>query len=1316
MKSRSIILTAFALVLLTLTVLSHSSIDKTQNTNQPTNYSQTARGKLDSLLDGLLSDVSIKNEQTINLVMSGVFTLATPPTITSVTPSPLLAPTVAGQAFTGTFTINGTNFQGGDITTDGPLLLVGNAVVNPTGTVITRNYQISCCAANGTVFHLFVGTPSGQAQVSNTIAFPAPTPTPTPTTISGVSVPIWQTLGPRNIPNAHSCDNVAEMSLLAAGKIQAFATDPSNPSVMYSGGGVGQGTQGPLTDAGVFKSTDGGTHWVSINNGMNDRTVDALWLDPLNPSTLLASTYHGGIFRSVDAGQTWTNMRGAGTTAIVQRGAIVLAAASDGIVSSNDSGATWSLSTPTSSAARTLACGGGACYAGLNDGSVLVQATASSQWVTALTGSSAMSPFSMAVNPANALEAIMTRMNAGTLENLITRNGGSSWSALPAPNAVQGGCAGGPSQVFAFDSVNPNIIYAGFGGAMWVSSNDAGSWTPLHLYEDLRYIYPLPGQSGKLVAGGDQGIYMSQDTGAAWRSLNGDLSTSLITGLAVSGTEVITAVQDYSVIKSFDGGGSWLQQVNTGEDGVVIINPQNPQYQYAFTTGGFAYSSDGGRNFTNDNASIAYTEFTHNGTTDLVAIDPANPQHLYLTGNSGVFESIDYGVHWHTTGWPIANPSFVVFDPNNSRKIFVGYRRSALQNNEGVSVTNDGGTTWSSASLPQNFQGPISLAVDPSDSNTVVLATTVAPGFFSGGGVFLSTDGGRTFSVDNQGLVTGFGDQYPYYAGSVRFAPQGFPHVVVVATSNGLYISKAGGPWMDISGNAVAHWFTAIAWTEDSLYAATFGEGVLKAPISAILTGTTYTISGQMLYGTTPAGQAAKLVPGVSLAVDNSSSAQAISDNTGSYSLANLASGQHTVTPSKTGDANHIDANDALRIQQYLVSTVNFTPNQIAAADTNGDGFIRTPDAARIQQYAVGGSSTGITGQWDFIPSSKNYALGSNLVNENYTAVLIGEVTGNWIAPTSAGSATTVSAFSTDGGDSSSDQQSKNDQAEEEPAEINQANEVKVIQPQQQIKDVPPQDTNSIGLQQDVLAPSTAQTGVSVTLPTNATASTGTTVTIPIDVSQLPALNAANAVQTYAFNLQYDPTVLTNPVLDSTGTLSAAAGGSLIAGSPQAGVLSVNYTNANGITGQGTLVNVKFTVLGTAGQTSNLTFVTTQRQPDPFIFNEGDPQATTANGLFTVTDATAATVSLTGRVITQDGRGVSGVQISLTDSDGNARTAVTTSFGYYRFDDVEAGGTYVLSAAGKHYTFSQAVQVLNITQDMNAVDFIANFEKRIRSF
>ena len=100
--------------------------------------------------------------------------------------------------------------------------------------------------------------------------------------------------------------------------------------------------------------------------------------------------------------------------------------------------------------------------------------------------------------------------------------------------------------------------------------------------------------------------------------------------------------------------------------------------------------------------------------------------------------------------------------------------------------------------------------------------------------------------------------------------------------------------------------------------------------------------------------------------------------------------------------------------------------------------------------------------------------------------------------------------------------------------------------------------------------------------------------------------------------------------------------------------------------------------------------------------------------LFLVAPAgtTAATVSVGGRVMTSDGRGIRNVVIRLTDSEGNVRTAISNSFGHYRFNDVEAGATYILTASGKRFSFSQPSQVLNVNEETDDINFIGNPTRR----
>ncbi len=87
---------------------------------------------------------------------------------------------------------------------------------------------------------------------------------------------------------------------------------------------------------------------------------------------------------------------------------------------------------------------------------------------------------------------------------------------------------------------------------------------------------------------------------------------------------------------------------------------------------------------------------------------------------------------------------------------------------------------------------------------------------------------------------------------------------------------------------------------------------------------------------------------------------------------------------------------------------------------------------------------------------------------------------------------------------------------------------------------------------------------------------------------------------------------------------------------------------------------------------------------------------------------TAAGVTVSGKVVTQSGRGIRNVVITISDLHGNTRTARTSAFGYFHFTDVQAGETYIISATAKRFTFSQSSQVLTVGEDAGELNFIAD--------
>ncbi|MBS1796914.1 MAG: carboxypeptidase regulatory-like domain-containing protein [Acidobacteria bacterium] len=87
---------------------------------------------------------------------------------------------------------------------------------------------------------------------------------------------------------------------------------------------------------------------------------------------------------------------------------------------------------------------------------------------------------------------------------------------------------------------------------------------------------------------------------------------------------------------------------------------------------------------------------------------------------------------------------------------------------------------------------------------------------------------------------------------------------------------------------------------------------------------------------------------------------------------------------------------------------------------------------------------------------------------------------------------------------------------------------------------------------------------------------------------------------------------------------------------------------------------------------------------------------------------TASNVSVGGRVLTDSGAGISRVNVTLTDGAGVSRSATTNSFGYYKFDEVETGETYILTVNSKKYLFTGSPRVVNVTDNLTDIDFTAS--------
>jgi hypothetical protein len=674
-----------------------------------------------------------------------------------------------------------------------------------------------------------------------------------------------------------------------AGKLNALAIDPSDAKTLYVAAGRGTGLES-YSSAGIFKTTDRGAHWQSVDGGLIDSSgytasaVNGLWIDPTSPSTLMAATQYGGLFRTTNGGTSWANVyRTTEATEIVQYAGALYATSASGILSSADGGATWSVQLAGTAGRYPTTLGaaqgkaGSALYAGMTDGTIY--AYASGSWkrtgrlpykpVTGADSDAAV--HQMAVDPQVPATVYATSNDGPWNQNLhASTDGGRTWNTVLQKKIYNVGLG---SQAIAFSTVHPHRLYIGSDGAplLYIRANgSATSATNRGAFTgaDIRDIWPV-------ASGADDACYLASDQGLIYVAAcskfvkNGsgiELSSGTSNALdrhfliTPNGQTIVDTPQDLVALWTTDGGRAWRVNPSFGyEDAFNELRPGAPNVCYSYDEAyGFRISTDGCQKY--DRASGSRKKLVnYRLMTDPIDFDPANPLHMYvasLAGSGAVYASTNGGLTFARLPWAISFPGAVRVDQRNGAHILVG----DLASSSSIHVTFDGGKTWhTSAGVPAT-QYWYDIAISPVNGS-VVLASSVddANNVF----VLRSTNGGRSFSkvaavvnaptirqvrdadrmpaaaagrdADASSAADGNGaPEYFLYSPShsIRYN-QDVTHgtaMVALTTIRGAYLSGDNGTtWHRIDGSTISHSFWGIRWLQGRLYLASDGQGILRS-------------------------------------------------------------------------------------------------------------------------------------------------------------------------------------------------------------------------------------------------------------------------------------------------------------------------------------------------------------------------------------------------------------------------------------------------------------------------------------------------------
>lgn len=499
----------------------------------------------------------------------------------------------------------------------------------------------------------------------------------------------------------------------------------------------------------IFKSTDGGGQWNSINNGLPAYIgVNAIVVDPGTPATVFAGTTTAGIFKSTSGGNSWVSANtGLGTTFVnalavhPKNTAIVFAATVTGVYKSTNGGGSWSLSQSGPS-------------------------------------------WSVTVDPTNP-----STVYAGSTSGICkSTNAGSSWNCKTVI-AINSSYTPGQVNSIAVDPVSPSTIYLASNNNFIFRTTDGGSsWFVLSGLDFGGYksLVIDPSNPATIYAGSKNGkIYKSNDHGDNWlRQLFAPLTSDITLAIDRFVPSMIYAgTFGSNVMKSTDGGASWIPHKNGLSNSFVrsvTVDPTNTSTIYAG-------SEAGGEGFVVKinaaGSALVYSTYLGGDETNYctgIAVDGSGS--AYVTGAT------------YATNFPTVNPiqasaagfydSFVAkLNSTGSALVYATYLGGSL-NDTGAGIAVDpsgnayvtGGTI--STDLPS--ANPLPGAVGDTQGNAFVAKVNTAGSAlvystYVGGPpseTSYSNDAATSIAVDSSGnaYVTGqtFSSQFPITAGAIQ--------------------------------------------------------------------------------------------------------------------------------------------------------------------------------------------------------------------------------------------------------------------------------------------------------------------------------------------------------------------------------------------------------------------------------------------------------------------------------------------------------------------------------------------------------------------
>jgi photosystem II stability/assembly factor-like uncharacterized protein len=515
---------------------------------------------------------------------------------------------------------------------------------------------------------------------------------------------VWKT-----IDAGHVWNPIFDSEKIAS--IGAIAVAPSDTNVIYVGSGEPDMRSDITYGNGMYKSTDAGKTWTHV--GLEDtRQIGAILVDPHDPSRVfVAALGHSygpnaerGVFRSTDGGTTWKKI----LYKDENTGAIALAF--DPQNANTIYAALWQTRRPPWNVYPPSNGPGSGLYKSTDGGD---------NWTQLTTGlpTEGLGRIGVAVAPtdSNRVYALVDAKNGGVYRS---DDAGETWKLSDFESRIwgRGWYFGGIS----VDPKNADVVYV-MNTSTYRSTDGGASFTAIKGApggDDYHTLWIEPDDSNRMILGCDQGVIISVDYAKTWSSwynqpigqfyhveTDNRFPYWVYGAQQDSGAAGTTSRSRHRGITDRD----WLPLEVGGENGYIAADPLHPGILFGGTVTRENVLTGAVQQVTPPLAHPG--DYRHTWTQPLV-FSPADPHALYF-GTQVLFKTTDGGQSWHIISPDLSrgNPGTPSnLDPTTANDLDGNGRHGLIytispsplnkdliwtgSDDGSIHVTNDGGQSW----------------------------------------------------------------------------------------------------------------------------------------------------------------------------------------------------------------------------------------------------------------------------------------------------------------------------------------------------------------------------------------------------------------------------------------------------------------------------------------------------------------------------------------------------------------------------------------------------------------------------------------------